>query len=223
MSNRELSRAEIVATLPAERRTAFWSSLSPDERANLEFEWGFWARKSQLPPPGDWSNWLILAGRGFGKTRTGAEWVRANMCGDTPLSRGKWRHVALVAETAADARDVMVADGKPSDGSGILAVHPPVYRPTYEPSKRRLTWPNGATATLFNATEPDALRGPQHDAAWCDELCKWQYAQETWDQLQFGLRTGLHPQVCITTTPRPTMLLKSIIKDPHTVTTRGST
>ena len=118
----------------------------------LEFDWGFWGRPEQIAPPGTWDNWLILAGRGFGKTRTGAEWVRANMCGDTPLTGGRWGHVALVAESAADARDVMVGDGKmasdPTAGSGILQVHPKDFRPTYEPSKRRLTWPNGAIARV---------------------------------------------------------------------------
>jgi phage terminase large subunit-like protein len=181
--------------------------------ASLDFDWSFWGRPEQIAPPGNWDNWLILAGRGFGKTRTGAEWVRANMCGDTPLTGGRWGDVALVAETAADARDVMVGDGKmasdPTAGSGVLQVHPKDFRPTYEPSKRRLTWPNGAIATLYNAVEPDQLRGPQHHAAWCDELAKWQYAQDTWDQLQFGLRLGDNPQACITTTPRPILPLKN--------------
>ncbi len=135
--------------------------------------------------------------------------------------------MALVAETAADARAVIVGDGKavsdPGAGSGLLQVHPRDFRPTYEPSKRRLTWPNGAVASIYNGTEPDQLRGPQHDAAWCDELAKWQYAEESWDQLQFGLRTGTNPQVCITTTPRPIPLIKRIVKDPLTVITRGST
>ena len=139
----------------------------------------------------------------MGKTRTGTEWIRANICGDTPLARGRWRHVALIAETANDARAVVVSDGKaasdPTAGSGLLQVHPKDFRPVYEPSKRRLTWPNGAIASLYNGTELDQLRGPQHDAAWCDEFAKWRYAQETWDQLQFGLRTGDNPQVCVTT------------------------
>jgi phage terminase large subunit-like protein len=194
--------------------------------AALEFDWSFWGRPKQHAPTGDWSNWLILAGRGFGKTRTGAEWVRQNMCGSTPSTGGKWRHIAIIAETAADARDVMVGDGKepsnPSAGSGILQVHPKDFLPLYEPSKRRLTWPNGAVASIYNATEPEQLRGPEHSAAWCDELCKWVYARETWDQLQFGLRSGMHPQICITTTPRPTSLLKAIMADPRTVITRGA-
>lgn len=128
------------------------------------------------------------------------------------------QRIALVAETAADARDVMV-EGE----SGLLAVHPPDFRPTYEPSKRRVTWPNGAVATLYNATEPDQLRGPQHDAAWCDELAKWRYAQETWDMLQFGMRLGLHPQQIVTTTPRPIKIIRDLLKDAGTVVTRGKT
>ncbi len=140
------------------------------------------------------------------------------MCGSSPLSGGKYGRIALVAETSADARDVMV-----EGDSGILGVHPKDYRPLYEPSKRRLTWPNGAVASLFNATEPDQLRGPQHDLAWADELAKWAYARETWDQLQFGLRLGDHPRVAVTTTPRPIPVLKEILADSKTATTRGST
>ena len=149
------------------------------------------------------------------------------MCGPTPLAPGRWRHIALIAETGADARDVMVGDGKaasdPKAGSGLMQIHSKDFRPIYEPSKRRLTWPNGAVASIYNGTEPDQLRGPQHDAAWCDELAKWRYAHEAWDQLQFGLRTGKNPQVCITTTPRPIQLLKRIIAESETVVTRGST
>lgn len=124
----------------------------------------------------------------------------------------------MVAETAADARDVLV-----EGDSGILSVHPKDFRPLYEPSKRRLTWPNGAIATLYNAVEPDQLRGPQHDAAFCDELAKWRYARETWDQLQFGLRLGDGPKQIITTTPRPIPVLKEILATPTTIVTKGST
>jgi hypothetical protein len=196
----ELSLAEKVAKFPQDKRDQIFAGYTQDDYASLDFDWNFWGRPEQLAPPGNWDNWLILAGRGFGKTRTGAEWVRANMCGDTPLTGGRWSHVALIAETAADARDVMVGDGRmlsdSSAGSGILQIHPKDYRPIYEPSKRRLTWPNGAIATLYNAVEPDQLRGPQHAAAWCDELAKWRYAQDTWDQLQFGLRLADNPQTC---------------------------
>ena len=140
------------------------------------------------------------------------------MCGTTPMAAGVHGRIAIIAETAADARDVLV-----EGDSGILSVHPKAFRPEYEPSKRRLTWPNGATGTLYNATEPDQLRGPQQGAAWCDELAKWQYARETWDQLQFGLRLGAHPQQVVTTTPRPIPVIKEIMADPTTATTRGST
>lgn len=168
--------------------------------------------------------WLILAGRGFGKTRSGAEWVRSLMCGDTPLARGACGHIALIAETAADARDVMVGDGKgQGEASGILQVHPRDFRPVYNSSLRRLTWPNGAIASIYNGTEPDQLRGPQHEAAWCDELAKWRYAQDAWDQLQFGLRIGDNPRVCITTTPKPIKLLREIIADKTTRVSGGST
>jgi len=219
-----MARGAVVRVAAERSKAAALRAKFSDE--SLKFLWEFWARPSQIPPPGEWPNWLILAGRGFGKTRTGAEWVRANMCGRTPLARGRWGHIALIAETGADARDVMLGDGKtvsdPRAGSGLLQVHPKDFRPTYEPSKRRLTWPNGAVASIYNGTEPDQLRGPQHDAAWCDELAKWQYAQEAWDQLQFGLRTGKNPQICITTTPRPIGLLKQILNDPGTVVTRAS-
>jgi phage terminase large subunit-like protein len=194
------------------------ASLSTETKAKLLWHWPFWARPQQLAPKGDWNTWVILAGRGFGKTRAGSEWVRSMVCGDSPLSAGKAHRVALIAETAADARDVLV-----EGDSGVLSVHPKDFRPIYEPSKRRLTWPNGATATLYNATEPDQLRGPQHDLAWCDELAKWRYAAETWDMLLFGLRLGSSPQALITTTPRPIALLRKIMADEKTVITRGST
>lgn len=201
------------------------ADLTEAQLESLRWDWPFWARPDQLQPiDALWTIWLILAGRGFGKTRTGAEWVRDNVCGSTPLGRGNYQQLALIAETAADAREVMVGDGKiPGEGSGLLQVHPKDFRPIYEPSKRRLTWPNGAIATLYNATEPDQLRGPQHDAAWCDELAKWQYAQDSWDQLQFGLRLGDHPRTVITTTPRPIPLIRKLIADNRARVTKGST
>lgn len=196
------------------------ASLDEESLAALKWHWDFWARKNQRTPPGQWNTWLILAGRGFGKTRTGAEWTRENLCGSTPLSapRSGWSRFALVAETAADARDVMVLGD-----SGILACHPKDFRPEWSPTNRRLTWPNGAEAWVYNATEPDQLRGPQHHAGWVDELAKFRYMQETWDQLQFGLRLGLHPRALVTTTPRPLPLIKRLISDPDTIVTRGAT
>lgn len=184
--------------------------------AKLRYNWDFWARPNQIEPDGDfWTTWLILAGRGFGKTRTGAETIRKWVCGDTPLSPGRCGRIALVAETAADARDVMV--------SAILACHPKDFMPTYEKTNRKLEWPNGALAFTYNATEPDQLRGPQHDGAWVDELAKFKYVQDTWDQLQFGLRLGIHPKQIVTTTPRPIPIIKQLINDTRTTITRGRT
>lgn len=194
------------------------SSLSPEALANLNYDWSFWGRPDQFEPAGDWDNWLILSGRGWGKSRTGSETIRSWVCGDTPMSGGRYKRIALVAETAADARDVMV-----EGDSGLLRCHPKDFRPVYEKTNRKLTWPNGAVAYLYNATEPDQLRGPQHDAGWVDELAKFRYLQETWDQLAFGMRLGMHPKTIITTTPQPKELIKKLVKDPRTVVTRGST
>ena len=203
--------ASWLASLPPERRRVFLESLSEAEAAALNHDWSFWARDTQLPPAGDWRFWLVLAGRGFGKSRTGAEWIRAR-------ALARRRRIALVAPTAADARDVML-EGE----SGILSVSPPWERPHYEPSKRRLTWPNGSVATLFSAEDPDALRGPQFDTAWCDEVAAWRRREETWDMLMFGLRLGDDPRCVVTTTPRPVPIVRDLLKDPGCITTRGST
>lgn len=192
-------------------RRAALASLTPEQRSRLRYNWPFWARPNQLSPPGDWRTWLVLAGRGFGKTRTGAEWVRAQ------AETGTCGRLALVAPTAADARDVMV-EGE----SGILAISPPWFRPKYEPSKRRLTWPNGAQATVYSADEPDRLRGPQHDGAWCDELAAWT-RPEAWDMLQFGLRLGDNPRAVATTTPKPVKVIRELLAANTTAVTRGST
>ena len=197
----ETERAALIADLPEEDAT------------ELLYDWPLWARDNQLAPPGDWSKWLAMAGRGWGKTRVGAEWVRGE------VAAGRATRVALVAPTAADARDVMV-EGE----SGLLAVHPPDDNaPVYEPSKRRVTWPSGAIATLYSADEPERLRGPQHDLAWADELAAWRYLQDAWDMLMFGLRLGANPRVLVTTTPKPRALLKELINDPSCVVTYGRT
>ncbi|HWG05447.1 MAG TPA: terminase family protein, partial [Beijerinckiaceae bacterium] len=206
------SIAAALAALPHNERRAILGNISEEALADLAHDWRFWGRADQFAPVGAWTTWLVLAGRGWGKTRTGAEWIRGE------IEAGRARRVALVAETANDARDVMV-----EGPSGILNVGAPDRRPRYEPSKRRLTWPSGAIATLFNATEPDQLRGPQFDAAWCDELAKWRYARETWDQLQFGLRLGVYPRQIVTTTPRPIALIKDMLADSATHVTRGCT
>lgn len=161
-----MSLAKRLALLPADQQQALLASLSERDAEELLFRWDFWARPAQLPPAGDWRIWLILSGRGFGKTRTGAEWVRSIACGPTPLAPGQCRRIAIVGETAADCRDVLA-----KGDSGILAVHPKDFRPVYKPSTRSLVWPNGAQAFFYNGTEPDQLRGPQHDAALVDELC----------------------------------------------------
>ena len=190
------------------------STLPPESVRALSYDWtALWARPEQLPPAGDdWLLWMILAGRGWGKSRTGAECVRHW------IESGACRRVALVARTAADVRDVMV-DGE----SGILAISPPWFRPVYEPSKRRLTWPNGAIATTYTAEEPDAMRGPQHDGAWCDELASWKYPQAAYENLLFGLRLGPHPHIVGTTTPRPTRHMRMLLADRTTVVTKGRT
>jgi phage terminase large subunit-like protein len=198
--------------MPRAERTAFLEALPDDEAAALFYDWTFWARPAQLAPPGDWRTWLVMAGRGFGKTRSGAEFVRQRVEG------GQWRRVALVAETAADARDVMV-EGE----SGILACSPPWFYPVYQPSMRRLTWPNGAIATTYSGDTPDQLRGPNHDGAWADEPAKWRYPGLAWDNLELGLRLGASPQVIATTTPRPIPLIKELLADMQTVKTGGST
>lgn len=172
--------------------------------------WRDRARPEQVAPAGDWTTWLYMAGRGAGKTRAGSEWVHEQIDGGC-------RRIALVGATAADVRDVMV-EGE----SGILATARPGMRPVYEPSRRRLTWPNGAIATTYSAEEPERLRGPQHDAAWADELGAWRYS-ETWDMLMFGLRLGQRPQALVTTTPRPTALVRAILANPSSVLTRGTT
>ncbi len=180
--------------------------------------WRLWARLSQRPPLDVWTNWLLLGGRGAGKTRAGAEWARGMANGDLFFTKRPVARIALVGETYAAAREVMV-EGQ----SGILSLHHDGNRPTWTSSRRRLEWPNGAIAQVFSSEDLDALRGPQFGAAWCDELCKWSNAQETWDMLQFGLRLGDFPQQVITTTPRPIKLLKEIVADERTSISRMTT
>ncbi len=176
-------------------------------------DWEFWARPNQLSPGGDWVNWLVLAGRGFGKTRTGAEQVR-RWVKDFPL-------VNLVGPTAADVRDVMVQGI--GAGAAIMEICPRDERPIYEKSYRRLVWPNGAVSLLFSAEEPERLRGPQHMKLWTDELAAWKYPDEAWEQIEFGLRLGRKPQTVITTTPKPTKLIKYLARSKETFVTSGST
>ena len=208
----DASLVERLAAVPAGARREVLAGLGTAERAALPYLWEAWARPAQLPPPGDWRTWLILAGRGFGKTRAGAEWVRAQ------AERGGAARIALVAATLAEARAVMV-EGE----SGLLAIAPPGLRPEWEPSLRRLRWPGGATAFLYSAAEPDGLRGPQHDCAWADEIAKWPHGPEAWDMMMMGLRLGERPRAVATTTPRPVALVRSLIDDPSVAVTRGRT
>ena len=201
-----------------EERAAFLSGLSQEEALALKHDWRFWARPAQIEPPGRWRFWIIKPGRGWGKTRTGAEtvrrWIESGVCS----------RVALVNDTAADVRDVMI-----EGPAGILTISPPWNKPIYEPSKRRLTWNNGAVAICYAAEAPELLRGPEHDGAWCDELAKWKNLQKkdqeggtAWSNLLFGLRVGNNPRAIITTTPRPIPEFRKLLKRQNVVITDGS-
>ena len=208
--------------LPQEEQREILQGFDPE---TLQWDWTFWGRPEQQAPPGDdWNLWLLLAGRGFGKTRTAAEWVREQ----AKYTNTGQRRFALVARTAADVRDVIV-EGE----SGIINVSPPSERPHYEPSKRRLTWPNGNTATLFTADEPDSLRGPQFTHAWGDEVAAWRQTPDAagmtaFDNLRVGTRLGQKPKILVTTTPKRVPLLYALIaestKNPgKVIVTKGST
>ncbi|TYB89798.1 DNA-packaging protein [Oceaniovalibus sp. ACAM 378] len=212
------SGASLIASAPSEVQCEFLESLSPEAVVGLPYLFDFWAMPHQLPPVGDWRTWVIMGGRGAGKTRAGAEWVRSEVEGARPLDRGRSQRVALVGETFDQVREVMIFGD-----SGILACCPPDRRPAWESTRRRLVWPNGAVAQAFSAHEPEALRGPQFDAAWVDELAKWKRGEEAWDMLQFALRLGEHPRQCVTTTPKNVAVLKSVLANPSTVQTHAST
>lgn len=201
---------DYLRKLPPNHLIKVLSTLSEEEAAYLLYDWSIWAREKQRLPPGDWVNWLLLAGRGFGKTRVGAETVRYF------VENNLASRIALIAPSAADARDIMI-DGE----SGIISVSPPWFKPYFSPSKRRVTWPNGAIATIYSAEDPDQLRGPNHDMGWCDELAVWPYT-ETWDLYQFGLRLGKNPRTVITTTPKPIKIIKDLLNDKNTYVTTGS-
>ncbi len=171
-----------------------------------------------MPPDGDWRTWIVLGGRGAGKTRAGAEWVRSMVEGPRPLDPGTSSRVGLIGETIEQAREVMVFGQ-----SGILACSPPDRRPTWIAGRQMLVWPNGAEARLYSAHDPERLRGPQFDAVWADELAKWPKAKHAWDMMQFGLRIGDNPRACVTTTPRNIAILKEILERDSTVRTHATT
>lgn len=211
---KNFSKAMIFKKLPKPEREKRVARLSDEEILALKYDWTWNGRPDQftpkdLPSGEPWRTWLILAGRGWGKTRTGAEWVRREV--------KRAQLVNLIGATVNDARDIMI-EGE----SGILAICPKDEKPVYVASKRQLQWPNGAKSLVFTADEPERLRGKQHEKIWADELGAWRYA-EAWDQAMFGLRLGKYPQVCVTTTPRPIPLVKDLVKNPTTVVTRGST
>ena len=212
------SRAEFLASLSKNEQDELYSTLTNEDAHALLYDWrGMWARPKQLMPgtPGafdsrtDWRYWLVKAGRGFGKTRTGAEAARE--------AANTYGRIHLVGPTVSDVRDVMV-EGE----SGLLSVFPPHQRPNYEPSKRLITFHTGAIAYTFSADEPERLRGPQCEFAWCDEIAAWRYP-EAWDQLCFGLRLGPDPRAVVTSTPKPLPLVRELVKHPATVVTSGST
>ena len=195
----------------SKRRREFLAGLGEDELRALLGRWEYWVQDAQRAPPGMWRTWLLMAGRGFGKTRIGAEWVRrqARLHGNA--------RIALVGATMADARAVMV-EGE----SGLLTIsRGSSDRPEWEPSLGRLRWPTGARAFLYSAAEPDGLRGAQHSHAWADEIGKWGADTESWDNLQLGLRMGVMPRTVATTTPRATRLLKRLVTEKGVAVTRG--
>lgn len=215
MTRLSQSPASFLASLNEAERESILRKYSNSQLEKLRRDWRFWARPEQITPgfPGaaiarnDWRYWFVQAGRGWGKTRTGAEttrqWVK------------EFPYVNLIGATADDARDIMI-EGE----SGIMACCPPDERPVYKQQLARLEWPNGAKSLIFTAVEPERLRGKQHMKLWADELGAWRYA-EAWDQAMFGLRLGSNPQAVITTTPKPVEAVKRLLADPHTVVTRG--
>lgn len=203
---------ERLSDLPHERRDAFIARLDDVAREALLHNWQVRARPEQLPPPGAWRIWLMLAGRGFGKTRSGAEWVRAIAETDGTA------RIALISATPQQARSVMV-EGE----SGVLAITPLTERPIWHPALRRLVWRSGAQATLYGAADPESLRGPQFTHGWADEIAKWPYAESAWDNLMMGLRIGRYPRVVATTTPRPVPLIRRLVAQQDVTVTRGRT
>jgi phage terminase large subunit-like protein len=198
-----------LTSLPPDERAEWIQSLTEEQASAALHDWRLWARPDQIIEPGDWRVWMIIAGRGYGKTRAGAEWTR-EQARHYPL-------VNIIGATADDARDIMI-EGE----SGILNICPGSERPQYLVSKRRLEWPNGAQTLIFTADEPERLRGKQHMKLWADEVGAWRYP-ESFDQAMFGLRLGDNPQVVVTTTPRPTPLIRDLLKRSGTVVRRGTT
>ena len=201
-----------LAALPEEHRAAMLAGYTDPQIEALRYDWEFWARPEQLPPPGDWHTWLVLAGRGFGKTRTGAETVKRWVYEGVGSKRDS--EILLVGPTAAAARDLMI-----EGSSGLLSVFPPWHKPAYEPSKRRVTFHTGAVAAIRTADKPDDVRGVNWERAWLDELAAWRYASSL-DVLLPAGRIG-RPQMVVTTTPKRNRLTREVMALPRTVITRG--
>ncbi len=212
------SGAALLASATPEVVDEFLAGLGDNALLALPWMFEFWALPHQIAPDGAWKTWVIMGGRGAGKTRAGAEWVRAEVEGARPLDAGRAKRVALVGETVDQVREVMVFGE-----SGILACSPPDRRPEWQAGRKQLVWPNGAVAQVFSAHDPDSLRGPQFDAAWVDELAKWKTGDAAWDMLQFALRLGKNPRQVVTTTPRNVDVLKAVLKNPSTVLTHAPT
>ncbi|MEM9210811.1 MAG: terminase family protein, partial [Pseudomonadota bacterium] len=213
-----MSWSDWLALQPRETIETFLDGLSDHTVLALPWIFELWALDHQRPPEGDWSVWVIMGGRGAGKTRAGSEWVRSLVEGSGPEDPGEYKRIALVGETYDQVRDVMIFGD-----SGVLSVSPPARRPKWISSERKLVWPNGAVAVAYSASSPEALRGPQFDAAWCDELAKWSDGQAAWDNLQFTLRLGAAPKQLVTTTPKNVPLLKNILARGDTVVTQAPT
>jgi phage terminase large subunit-like protein len=208
--------ARRLAEMPEAERRRVLCSLPEGDLQALEYHWGFWARADQLPPPGDWRVWILQAGRGAGKTRSAAEFIRSM------VEAGRYRSIAIVGPTAAAIRRDMV-----EGGSGLLNIGPPWSRPEYQPSSLRIVWPNGAIAHLLSAEEPDRIRGLNADLAWADELASWANQQTSWDMLMLALRLsgpkGDAARIVVSTTPRPSPLLVTLLGAPTTVVTKART
>jgi phage terminase large subunit-like protein len=213
--------ADTLRALPKAKVNELFAHLGAAKVDELQHDWMFWARDNQLEPAGsEWNNWVLSCGRGFGKTRVGAEWVREKV-------KAGHKRIACVASTNSDIERVMV-----KGESGFLNVcweGDKTHRgkemgfPEWSPTKRSLTWANGAKVEFYSAEEPERLRGPQFSAAWCDEIAAWKKDADTWNMLQFCLRLGKHPRVCVTTTPKPTRLMRELLKNPKSIVTNGST
>jgi phage terminase large subunit-like protein len=212
LSGANQSEAEKIAALSDDDRAKKLLGKRKDWFERKEQDWSFWRRPAQSPPPGDWRVWMMMAGRGFGKTRAGAEWVRSQA-----ELNGHLR-IALVGASLGEVRQIMV-EGE----SGLLAIARDNARPVFEASLRRLTWPNGAVATLYSAAEPESLRGPEHHIAWCDEIAKWDRAEACWDMLAMTLRLGEAPKIVVTTTPRAVAIVRRLMSEAGVTMTTGRT